>query len=110
MYSQLPAHLQTKISDADPKGVRKCIISTNVAETILTVDGIKYIIDCGLYKVKVYDPRIGMDALLVTPVSKANANPRSGQAGRTRPGSCFRLYIDRQYRDELMESTVPEIQ
>ncbi len=52
----------------------------------------------------------GMDALLVTPVSKANAKQRSGRAGRTGPGFCFRLYTDRQYREELMESTVPEIQ
>ena len=110
MYSQLPTHLQAKISDATPKEVRKCIISTNVAETSLTVNGIKYVIDCGFYKVKVYGPRIGMDALLVTPVSKANANQRSGRAGQARPGSCFRLYTNQQYRDELMESTVPEIQ
>lgn len=110
MYSQLPADLQAKIFDAAPKGVRKCIVSTNVAETSLTVDGIKYVIDCGFYKVKVYNPKIGMDALLVTPVSKANANQRSGRAGRTGPGCCFRLYTDRQYRDELMESSVPEIQ
>ena len=52
----------------------------------------------------------GMDALLVTPVSKANAKQRGGRAGRTGPGFCFRLYTDRQYREELMESTVPEIQ
>lgn len=110
MYSQLPADLQAKIFDAAPKGVRKCIVSTNVAETSLTVDGIKYVIDCGFYKVKVYNPKIGMDALLVTPVSKANANQRSGRAGRTGHGFCFRLYTDRQYRDELMESSVPEIQ
>lgn len=59
---------------------------------------------------KVYNPRIGMDALLVTPVSRANANQRSGRAGRTGKGYCFRLYTDRQYREELMESSVPEIQ
>ena len=110
MYSQLPADLQAKIFEAAPKGVRKCIVSTNVAETSLAVDGIKYVIDCGFYKVKVYNPKIGMDALLVTPVSKANANQRSGRAGRTGPGVTFRLYTDRQYREELMESSVPEIQ
>lgn len=51
-----------------------------------------------------------MDALLVTPISKANANQRSGRAGRTGPGFCFRLYTDRQYKEELMENSVPEIQ
>lgn len=110
MYSQLPADLQAKIFQSAPTGVRKCIVSTNVAETSLTVDGIKYVIDSGFCKLKVYNPKIGMDALLVTPVSKANAKQRSGRAGRTGPGFCFRLYTDRQFRDELMESAVPEIQ
>ncbi|KAG7368629.1 ATP-dependent helicase HrpA [Nitzschia inconspicua] len=110
MYSQLPADLQAKIFEAAPKGIRKCIVSTNVAETSLTVDGIRYVIDSGYCKLKVYNPKIGMDALLVTPISKANANQRSGRAGRTGPGFCFRLYTDRQYREELMEAAVPEIQ
>eukprot|EP00934_Nitzschia_sp_Nitz4_P002117 Nitzschia sp. Nitz4//scaffold294_size23022//13240//16953//NITZ4_008515-RA/size23022-processed-gene-0.6-mRNA-1//-1//CDS//3329546226//2117//frame0 len=110
MYSQLPADLQAKIFETAPKGIRKCIVSTNVAETSLTVDGIRYVIDSGFCKLKVYNPKIGMDALLVTPISKANANQRSGRAGRTGPGFCFRLYTDRQFRDELMESAVPEIQ
>lgn len=110
MYSQLPADLQAKIFDAAPPGIRKCIVSTNVAETSLTVDGIRYVIDSGFCKLKVYNPKIGMDALLVTPVSKANANQRSGRAGRTGPGFCFRLYTDRQFKDELMEAAIPEIQ
>jgi pre-mRNA-splicing factor ATP-dependent RNA helicase DHX38/PRP16 len=79
-------------------------------ETSLTVDGIKYVIDAGYCKLKVYNPKIGMDALNVTPVSRANANQRSGRAGRTGPGFCFRLYTDRQFREELMETAVPEIQ
>jgi pre-mRNA-splicing factor ATP-dependent RNA helicase DHX38/PRP16 len=110
MYSQLPADLQAKIFEAAPIGIRKCIVSTNVAETSLTVDGIRYVIDSGFCKLKVYNPKIGMDALLVTPISKANANQRSGRAGRTGPGFCFRLYTDRQFREELMEAAVPEIQ
>lgn len=110
MYSQLPADLQSKIFEAAPKGIRKCIVSTNVAETSLTVDGIRYVIDSGYCKLKVYNSKIGMDALLVTPISKANANQRSGRAGRTGPGFCFRLYTERQFREELMEAAVPEIQ
>lgn len=58
MYSQLPADLQAKIFDAAPEGTRKCIVSTNVAETSLTVDGIKYVIDCGFCKLKVYNPKM----------------------------------------------------
>jgi len=110
MYSQLPADLQAKIFEAAPKGVRKCVVSTNVAETSLTVDGIRYVIDCGFNKLKVYNPKIGMDSLNITPVSQANANQRSGRAGRTGPGVCFRLYTDRQYSEELLEMSVPEIQ
>jgi len=110
MYSQLPADLQAKIFEAAEEGVRKCIVSTNVAETSLTVDGIKYVIDSGFCKLKVYNPKIGMDSLNITPVSRANAKQRAGRAGRTGPGFCFRLYTDRQDREELMENAVPEIQ
>jgi pre-mRNA-splicing factor ATP-dependent RNA helicase DHX38/PRP16 len=110
MYSQLPADLQAKIFDAAPAGVRKCIVATNVAETSLTVDGIKYVIDTGFCKLKVYNPKIGMDALLVTPISRANANQRKGRAGRTGPGICFRLFTHLQFNNELMENSVPEIQ
>ena len=85
-------------------------MSTNVAETSLTVDGIKFVVDSGFNKLKVYNSKIGMDTLNVTPVSQANANQRSGRAGRTGPGFAFRLYTDRQYREELMANSVPEIQ
>lgn len=110
MYSQLPADLQAKIFEAAPEGIRKCIVSTNVAETSLTVDGIKYVIDAGFFKLKVYNPKIGMDALLVTPISRANAKQRQGRAGRTGKGYCFRLYTEQQFRNEMLENTVPEIQ
>ena len=89
MYSQLPADLQAKIFDASD--VRKCIVSTNIAETSLTVDGIRYVLDPGYCKIKVYNPRIGMDALQVTPISQQNASQRSGRAGRTEPGYVRRL-------------------
>ena len=92
IYSQLPADLQAKIFEPTPDGSRKCIVATNVAETSLTVDGILYVLDCGLCKLKVYNPRIGMDTLQLTPVSRANARQRSGRAGRTGPGTCWRLY------------------
>ena len=110
MYSQLPADLQGKIFQAAEKNVRKCVVSTNVAETSLTVDGVKYVVDSGFCKLKVYNPRIGMDALQVTPVSRANAAQRAGRAGRTGPGFCYRLYTERQFREELLPSQVPEIQ
>ena len=108
MYSQLPADLQAKIFDAST--MRKCIVSTNIAETSLTVDGIIYVIDCGYCKVKVYNPKIGMDALQITPVSQQNANQRAGRAGRTGPGFCYRLYTERQYCNEMLDAMIPEIQ
>jgi pre-mRNA-splicing factor ATP-dependent RNA helicase DHX38/PRP16 len=110
MYSQLPADLQAKIFKHSDAGQRKCIISTNIAETSLTVDGIRYVIDSGYSKLKVYNSNIGMDALVVTPISQANANQRAGRAGRTGPGYCYRLYSERQYVTELLYNQVPEIQ
>ncbi|CAH2002803.1 unnamed protein product [Acanthoscelides obtectus] len=110
IYSQLPSDLQAKIFQRSPEGVRKCVVATNIAETSLTVDGIIFVIDSGYCKLKVYNPRIGMDALQIYPISQANSNQRSGRAGRTGPGQAFRLYTERQYKEELLVTTVPEIQ
>jgi len=110
IYSQLPSDLQTKIFEKAEPGVRKCVVSTNIAETSLTIDGILYVIDCGYCKMKVYNPRMGMDALQVFPESQAAANQRAGRAGRTGPGMCARLFTESQYRLEMLENTVPEIQ
>ena len=109
IYSQLPADLQAKIFQSAPDHARKVIVATNIAETSLTVDGISYVIDTGYNKMKVYNPRIGMDALQITPVSQANANQRSGRAGRTGPGVAYRLYTEQSYTG-LFPTTVPEIQ
>jgi len=58
----------------------------------------------------VYNPKVGMDALQITPISQANANQRTGRAGRTGSGFCYRLYTEMAYRNELFENTIPEIQ
>ncbi|XP_004295532.1 PREDICTED: pre-mRNA-splicing factor ATP-dependent RNA helicase PRP16-like [Fragaria vesca subsp. vesca] len=110
MYSQLPADLQAKIFQRSEDGVRKCIIATNIAETSLTVDGILYVVDTGYGKMKVYNPRMGMDALQVFPSSRAAADQRAGRAGRTGPGTCYRLYTENAYLNEMLASPVPEIQ
>lgn len=110
IYSQLPSDLQAKIFQKAPDGVRKCVVATNIAETSLTVDGIMFVVDAGYCKLKVYNPRIGMDALQVYPISQANASQRSGRAGRTGPGQCFRLYTESAFKNELLKTTVPEIQ
>lgn len=110
IYSQLPSDLQAKIFQDAPDGIRKCVVATNIAETSLTVSGIKYVVDSGLCKLKVYNPRIGMDALQVYPISQANAGQRAGRAGRTAHGYCYRLYTESQYKHEMLPTTVPEIQ
>ncbi|XP_043691345.1 pre-mRNA-splicing factor ATP-dependent RNA helicase DEAH7 [Telopea speciosissima] len=110
IYSQLPADLQAKIFQKAEDGARKCIVATNIAETSLTVDGIFYVIDTGYGKMKVYNPRMGMDALQVFPVSRAAADQRAGRAGRTGPGTCYRLYTESAYQNEMLPNPVPEIQ
>lgn len=110
IYSQMPADLQAKIFDRAAPGVRKCIVATNIAETSLTVDGIMYVVDAGYSKLKVYNPRMGMDTLQITPISQANAGQRSGRAGRTGPGKAYRLFTEKAFKDELYIQTIPEIQ
>ena len=66
------------------------MIATNIAETSLTIDGIYYVVDPGFVKQKVYNSKTGMDSLVVTPISQAQAKQRAGRAGRTGPGKCYR--------------------
>ena len=116
LYSSLPPQQQQRIFDPAPKSSkeggppgRKIVVSTNIAETSLTIDGIVYVVDPGFSKQKVYNPRIRVESLLVSPISKASAQQRAGRAGRTRPGKCFRLYTEKDFIKELEEQTYPEI-
>ena len=116
LYGTLPPAMQQRIFDPAPSARkpggrpgRKCIVSTNIAETSLTIDGIVYVVDPGFSKQKVYNPRIRVESLLVSPISKASAQQRAGRAGRTRPGKCFRLYTEGAFKKELIEQTYPEI-
>jgi pre-mRNA-splicing factor ATP-dependent RNA helicase DHX16 len=110
IYSTLPSDMQAKIFEKAQEGARKVILGTNIAETSLTIDGICYVVDTGFCKQKSYNPRTGMESLIVTPISRAAANQRAGRSGRTQPGKCFRLYTSWSYLNELEENTVPEIQ
>ncbi|PIL29929.1 hypothetical protein GSI_07840 [Ganoderma sinense ZZ0214-1] len=110
IYSQMPADLQAKIFEPTPDGRRKVIVATNIAETSLTVDGILFVVDAGYSKLKVYNPKVGMDALQITPISQANANQRTGRAGRTGSGFCYRLYTEMAFRNEMFANNIPEIQ
>ncbi|CAF1213478.1 unnamed protein product [Rotaria sp. Silwood1] len=115
LYSTLPPNLQQRIFEPAPPNKpngaigRKIVVSTNIAETSLTIDGVVFVIDPGFSKQKVYNPRIRVESLLVTPISKASAQQRAGRAGRTRPGKCFRLYTEKAYKSEMHENTYPEI-
>jgi pre-mRNA-splicing factor ATP-dependent RNA helicase DHX15/PRP43 len=116
LYSSLPPQQQQRIFDKapDPRtpggpSGRKVIVSTNIAETSLTIDGIVYVVDPGFHKQRVYNPRIRVDSLLVSPISKASAQQRAGRAGRTRPGKCFRLYTEKDFMTQLEEQSYPEI-
>ncbi|KAG2037846.1 P-loop containing nucleoside triphosphate hydrolase protein [Suillus americanus] len=116
LYSSLPPQQQQRIFDSPPKAGspsgppgRKVVVSTNIAESSLTIDGIVYVVDPGFSKQKVYNPRIRVESLLVSPISKASAQQRAGRAGRSRPGKCFRLYTEKDFMSELEEHTHPEI-
>jgi pre-mRNA-splicing factor ATP-dependent RNA helicase DHX16 len=110
IYANLPSELQAKIFEPTPAGARKVVLATNIAETSLTIDGIVYVIDPGFVKENVFNPRTGMESLVVTPCSRASAGQRAGRAGRVGPGKCFRLYTKWAYQNELEENTTPEIQ
>jgi len=115
LYSTLPPSHQRRIFDpapaTKPNGAvgRKVVVSTNIAETSLTIDGIVYVIDPGFSKQKVYNPRIRVESLLVTAISKASAKQRAGRAGRTRPGKAFRLFTEKAFTSVMQENTYPEI-
>ncbi|KAF8140500.1 P-loop containing nucleoside triphosphate hydrolase protein [Boletus edulis] len=110
IYSALPSEVQSRVFEPTPPGARKVVIATNVAETSLTIPGIYYVIDPGFSKQNAYDPRLGMDSLVVMPISQAQARQRAGRAGRTGPGKCYRLYTEAAYRNEMLPSSIPDIQ
>uniref|UniRef100_A0A7S3DDH7 Helicase C-terminal domain-containing protein n=1 Tax=Palpitomonas bilix TaxID=652834 RepID=A0A7S3DDH7_9EUKA len=107
LYSSLPAHMQARVFKKAPPGVRKLVVSTNISETSLTVDGVGFVIDSGMVKEKQFDG--GMEALSVREISKTAAQQRAGRAGRTGPGRCHRLYSKAKFED-LIPETQPEIQ
>jgi len=106
LYGDLPPDRQDA---AIRKGERrKIVVATNVAETSLTIDGVRVVIDSGLAKKASYDPRRSVNALLTEPISKASADQRAGRAGRTAPGFCLRMWGEREHEGRLM-SEIPEI-
>jgi len=97
-----------EVFDPAPPGCRKVILATNIAETSITINGIRFVIDTGFVKSKAFNPLNGMESLALTPISKASARQRSGRAGRESSGKCYRLYTEEAYH-ELDNFTLPEI-
>ncbi|KAI0510813.1 hypothetical protein KFK09_011422 [Dendrobium nobile] len=116
LYSTLSPAMQQEIFQPAPAPlnedgppVRKIVVSTNIAETSLTIDGIVYVIDPGFSEQYVYNPRIRAESVLVSPISKSSAHQRSRCAGRTQTGKCFRLYPERSFNNDLQPQSYPEI-
>ncbi|OHT15188.1 putative ATP-dependent RNA helicase rha-2 [Tritrichomonas foetus] len=110
LYSLLPQEEQDKVFQPQPEGIRLVVFSTNIAETSVTIPNIKYVVDLGLEKSRVFDFANGVISTTVDFISQASAEQRKGRAGRTGPGQCFRLYSSAIYSNNFEEFTKPEIQ
>ncbi|GAM83753.1 hypothetical protein ANO11243_017430 [Dothideomycetidae sp. 11243] len=109
LYSKLTAAQQAKVFQPPPENTRLIVLATNVAETSITIPGVRYVFDCGRVKEKQYDTRTGVQTFEVGWISKASAAQRAGRAGRTGPGHCYRLYSSAVYERDFEEYTIPEI-
>lgn len=109
LYAGLSTEQQIYVFEPAPENTRKIIVSTNIAEASVTIDGIVYVIDSGFVKLRAFNPITGIETLTVTPTSKASATQRAGRAGRTKLGKCFRLYTEVAFQS-LEEASIPEIQ
>ncbi|KAL4073219.1 P-loop containing nucleoside triphosphate hydrolase protein [Scleroderma yunnanense] len=109
LYSLLPSDRQMCVFAPPPPGCRLVVVSTNVAETALTIPGIRYVVDCGRAKERKYDAASGIQSFQVSWISKASAAQRAGRAGRTGPGHCYRLYSSGLYEHYLEPFSTPEI-
>ncbi|KAH0538319.1 hypothetical protein FGG08_005093 [Glutinoglossum americanum] len=109
MGSEVPMHVQQRVFQPSPHpNMRKVILATNIAETSVTVSGVRYVVDCGKAKIKQFRTRLGLDSLLVKPISKSSALQRRGRAGRESTGKCYHLYTESEY-SKLEPSSTPEI-
>ena len=108
LYGELPAAEQDAALEPDPGGARRVILATNVAETSLTIPGIRVVVDSGLVRRAAFDPVTGMSRLETQRISRASADQRQGRAGRVAPGVCYRLWSEGAQRS-LAAFTSPEI-
>ena len=105
LYGRLGKEEQERVFEPAPKGKTKAIISTNIAETSVTINGITAVIDSGLSKLNHYNPRTFTSSLVEAPISKASANQRKGRAGRTQEGTCYRLYSRKDFENKTLFTT-----
>ncbi|KAL2244398.1 probable pre-mRNA-splicing factor ATP-dependent RNA helicase DEAH9 isoform X1 [Sesamum indicum] len=110
LYSGLPRGDQDLVFSPTPRGKRKVVISTNIAETSLTLEGVVYVVDSGFSKQRFYNPITDIENLVVAPISKASARQRAGRAGRVRPGKCYRLYTEEYFINEMSADGISEMQ
>ncbi|KAK7302892.1 hypothetical protein RJT34_13789 [Clitoria ternatea] len=110
LYSGLSRAEQELVFSPTPRGKRKVVISTNIAETSLTLEGVVYVVDSGFSKQRFYNPISDIENLVVAPISKASARQRAGRAGRVRPGKCYRLYTEEYFLKHMSNEGIPEIQ
>lgn len=110
IYSALPPDVQAKVFEPTPPNTRKCVLATNIAETSITIDGVRHVIDCGYSKESTFNSSNGVSSLVISPISRASANQRAGRAGRTSEGFCYRLFTKHAFYNELSEVTEPELQ
>ena len=108
IFSSLPSAQQALIFEKTPAGCRKVVLSTNIAETSITISGIRFVVDTGMVKIRGFNPKTGIETLNVSPISRASANQRAGRAGREAPGFCYRLYTEASF-NTLDSETIPEI-
>lgn len=109
LYSSMPSSEQLRVFEKSSRRTRRVIVSTNIAETSLTIDNINFIVDCGFVKMKVYNPKTAVESLVVCEASKASLEQRAGRAGRCRKGKVYRLFTEESV-EKLRDFTVPEMQ
>lgn len=108
LFAALPQTAQQRVFAPTPPRTRKVVLATNIAETSVTLSGVRHVVDCGKAKLRQFRTRLGLDSLLVSPISQSSAAQRAGRAGREAPGTCHRLYPQSAY-DALLPATQPEI-
>ncbi|XP_020590261.1 DExH-box ATP-dependent RNA helicase DExH7, chloroplastic isoform X2 [Phalaenopsis equestris] len=109
LHSSLASIDQHKVFSSPPENIRKVIISTDIAETSITIDDVVYVVDSGKHKENRFNPQKKMSSLVEEWISQANAKQRQGRAGRVRPGICFRLYTLQRFEERMRPSQVPEM-